>query len=94
MIKLIFKAILIFALFYNTQACIMCNQLPIDNHDDRDIIKPPLTFETGLEDISPDMDGLTRNTEMPPPSLQSVFTLLPRCKPGYILVGTKCRKMV
>ena len=35
-----------------------------------------------------------KNPDTIPPSLQSIFTLDPRCQPGYILVGTRCRKKV
>lgn len=65
-----------------------------DGHYDMDhmpVIKEEPSYRQIL--LLPKNDA-KKPSEEPPPVLQSIFTLMPRCQPGYIWVGTKCRKQV
>lgn len=90
MFKIIHKILIIYILvIYNKPALTWSHHILTMADDDL-----KTGYFNSTQDVFVKESFATYNTEQPPPVLQSILTVLPRCMPGYILVGIKCRKMV
>lgn len=54
----------------------------------------PKSIQTSSSSAPPTDDASPNPPDIGVPVVQSIFTILPHCQPGYILVGTRCRKAI